>query len=212
MPSEVQNVSVRNLVDLEAGTPLRKFEGDLDSYYPEERTFGTFVVLNFKNVKVEKSVEPYNFPIATISIKLSNKKNSGWGIFGESLAALLPEGQDIKDTLGMRYGLEMEEGHIYGQDRTTGDNMVGNPWKVYKLGGAIAGAAATTAIAEAKKLLDGKTRAEFNQLAYANPVIRQDPAFQRSITDKSFINSMLQLGEFTEDGDGVFHKAEGGGA
>lgn len=202
-------VSVRGLVDSEfGGTPLRKFTGVLDSYYPEDRTFGTQVILNFKDVEVLESVEPYNFPTATISIKLSNKKNSGWGVFSESVAALLPEDQDIKDCIGKRIGMEMEVGHEYGTDRQTGEPMLGNPWKVFELEGVVAGAKVTTATDRAKELLAGKTRAEFNKAAYADPIIRKDTALQRAITDKSFINSLIQLGEFTEDENGVISKAK----
>ena len=217
MPDDI--VSVRGLVDSEFGTPLRRFYGVLDSYYPEEQKFGTVVVLHFKDVEVADfedgrpgSVEPYNFPIATISIKLSNKKKSGWGVFGDSLAELLPPDQDIKDCVGKRMGLFMEEGHVYGQDRQTGDDLVGNPWHAFELEGRAvspSGAAMPTAKDRAKELLTekgGKTRAEFNKAAYADPLIRKDTALQRSITDKSFINSLVQLGEVAEDENGVFQR------
>lgn len=204
--AESELISIRNLQAREAGTPLRDISGVLDSYYPDERQFGTVVVLNLKDLEVKKSVEPYHFPTAQISIKLSNKENSGWGVFSQSLAKLIPESQDIKDCVGKRMSMRMLEGHEYGTDRITGDKMIGNPWEVYEVGGVVAGAKATTAVDEARKLLDGKTRAEFNKEAYANPIIRKDAVFQRAITDKSFINSMLQLEEFEEDENGVFHQ------
>ena len=198
-------ITVRNLVESEFGTPLRKFYGVLDSYYPDEGKFGTRVVLNFKELKVIETVEPYNFPTAVISIKLSNRKRSAWGIFGESLVKLLSENQDIKDCQGMRIGMVMTPNHDYGENRQTGEKIIGSAWEVFEVAGKVAGAAETSALDEAKKLLDGKTRAEFNRTAYANPIIRQDVNFQRAVTDKSFINSMVQLGEFTEDENGIFH-------
>ena len=215
-------VTVRNLKDLEfGGTPLRKFYGILESIYPEERTFGPgsspqiHNVLNFKEVEVIETVEPYNFPIAVISIKASDKKSSGWGLFGESLLKFLSEDEDIKDCVGRKFGLEMEVGHVYGKDRQTGEDMTGNPWLVFELEGASAEAPAAkdgkvkvkvTAGERAEELLDNKTRAEFNKSFYADPLCRKDTALQRSVTDKSFINSLVQLGKFTEDEDGVFHK------
>jgi len=202
-------ISVRNLVDTEFGTPLREFKGRLKEYYPEEQRYGTFVILNFIDLEVLRSAEPYNFPIASLSIKLSNRKRSGWGIFGDTLAALLPEDQDIKDCVNRMMHLEMEEGHVYGQDRTTGEDMVGNPWHVLDIeGGAAPGVALTSAKDRATELLIGKTRAEFNKAAYADPIIRKDTALQRAITDKSFINSLLQLGTVMEDENGVFQLAE----
>jgi hypothetical protein len=201
------NVSVRGLVDSDMGTPLREFKGKLDSYYPETRQFGTVVVLNYKDVEVIKAIEPYNFPIATLAIKLSNRKKSGWGIFGDSLALLLPPDQDIKDCVGKVMRLRMmEEGFEYGQDRNTGEKMIGYPWQVKELEGtstSVGGAIQSTKDI-AKSLLIGKTRAEFNKAAYSHPEIRKDVPLQRSITDKSFINALVQLGEVVEDENGVF--------
>ena len=198
-------VSVRGLIDSDFGTPLRRFYGVLDSFYPEDRQYGTMVILNFKDVEVVESAEPYNFPTATCAIKLSNKKRSAWGIFAESLAELLSDGQDIKDCIGKKLGLFMEEGHIYGEDRITGEDMVGNPWHVFEAEGVTARAEAVgSAKDRAKELLIGKTRAEFNKAAYADTLIRKDTALQRAITDKSFITSLIQLGEIEEDENGVF--------
>jgi len=206
MPEEKELISVRGLQDSEyGGTPLRKFRGILDSYNPDDRKFGTFIVLNFKDLSDVEAVEPYNFPIAQIAIKYSNKKNSAWGVFGDSLALLLPDDEDIKDTVGKRYGMEMEIGHIYGQDKE-GKDMLGNPWKVFELEGAVAGEKKVTAKDEALRLLIGRTRAEFNKEAYADPIIRKDTALQRAITDKSFVNSLLQLGTVEEDENGIFRK------
>ena len=90
-------ITTRGLTEGEAATPLRKFYGILDSYSPEERYGKTSVVMNFKDVEVIESTEPYPFPIAVIPIKLSNRKNSAWGVFSESLNAIIPEDQDIKE-------------------------------------------------------------------------------------------------------------------
>jgi len=199
-------VSVRGLTDSDYGTPLRQFTGVLKEYYPEDRQFGTVVVMNFTDVEVVESVEPYNFPTASLAIKLSNKKKSGWGIFGDSLAELLSEDEDIKDCIGKTVGLKMKVGHVYGKDKVTGEDMIGSPWQAYSLDGAGAGVAIASAGDRAKEILDGKTRAEFNKAAYADPVIRKDTDLQRAITDKSFIASLIQLKEFTEDENGTFHK------
>jgi len=207
--AEQDLVSVRNLVDSEFGTPLRKFYGILDSYYPDKGTYGNRVVLNFKDVEVLEVAEGqvYEFPIAQIPIKHSNRKNSAWGVFGDSLIKCIPEDQDIKDCLNKRMGLEMELGHVYGTDRATGEELTGNPWTVFEVEGAVAaGAATTSATEQAKSLLDGKTLAEFNKIAYADPIIRKDVDLQRAITDKSFVKAMVATGEFTKDDSDVYHQ------
>ena len=198
-------ISVRGLRDSDfGGTPLREFDGRLADFYPEERRFGTFVVLNFTDVDVVESVEPYNFPIAQIAIKLSGKKNSSWGVFSQSLAPLLRDDEDIKDCKGRRMGMKMKMGYSYGKDRETNESLLGNPWTVVRLEGAVAGKT-VSATDRAKDLLIGKTKAEFNKAAYADPIIRKDVALQRAITDKTFINTLLQLGQVAEDENGVFH-------
>lgn len=199
-------ISVRNLVEGEARTPLRKFYGILDSYAPEEWFGTTRVNMNFKDVEVLASVEPYQFPIATIPIKLSNRKSSGWGIFSESLAQCIPEDEDLKDCIGKRLGMEMEEGHEFGADRTTGEKMLGNVWRVFEVEGTVAGASTTTSTDQAKNLLDGRSLAEFNKLAFADPIVRKDTALVKSITNKSFVKGLVDSGEFVKDDTDVYHK------
>ena len=102
-------VSVRNLIDSDLGTVLRKFTGILDSKPTEDRSFGdatkgekvrttTYVQLNFKDVEVIETVEPYNFPTVTIALGLSNRAKSKYGVFGKSVADIL-DMQYSKDQL-----------------------------------------------------------------------------------------------------------------
>ena len=197
-------ISVRNLTDSDFGTPLREFKGKLDSYYPEDEKFGMTVKLNFKDIEVITAVEPYHFPTAILSIKLSNKKRSGWGILGDSLAIHLGPDEDIKDAVGREWHMKMKEGHIYGQDRKTGEDMIGNPWQVVALDGASGAVVLQAAADVAKGFLIGRTRAEFNKKAYGDPIIRKDTELQRAITNKSFIAALLTAGEIIEDENGVF--------
>lgn len=202
--------SVRGLED--AGTPLRKFRGTLDSVPPPEDRYGKMrITLNFRDVEVIESVEPYHFPIAQISMNQSNRKNSGWGVFGDSLAKLLPDDEDLKDCIGRRFGMVMELGHKYGEDRQTGEDLIGNPWRVFELEGKTAAGekgGTKDALEVARGLLDGRTRADFNAKAFADETIRKDTNLQQSIIDKSFITAELQLGNFEEDAEGIFHRAQ----
>ncbi len=221
MADEVKElISTRGLVEGGGSTPLREFWGVLDGYNPEESFGNTRVNLNLKDVEVIESVEPYNFPTATIGIKLSNRKSSGWGIFSDSLNAFLTDEEDIKDVIGQRMRLKMEVGHKFGVNRQTNEDMLGDVWHVEEIEGRekkvveAAGAEASTtsapkasaAEAKAKELLDGKTLAEFNKAAYTDTAIRKDTAFQRTITDKSFVKALEIAGKFTKDKNGVYHK------
>lgn len=131
-------LTTRNLVDTDVG-PLRRFTGILDSLPLEERTFGqgeairktTQTAPNFKEIEVIEAVEPYHFPIFTISppISISNRKKSRWGVLGQSFNEIVDQQytveqldpkatsyippsnrMDIKDAVGKRLGLVMADG------------------------------------------------------------------------------------------------------
>ena len=219
-------VSVRGLVDSDFDMPLRSFTGTFDGYdtAPAQGYSGTRVDLKFRDLDVDDivSVSPYNFPTAVINLGLSNKNKSKWGYFANSLGKLLPANEDIKDCKGRRMKLVLADGQdgrpapkpIWSRDADPTeypDKMVPTPvWIVTELeGGVVAGEVVKLSAAEwAEGNLVGKTRAQFNKWAFADPLVRKDKELQRSITDKSFINSLIQLGRVAEDEDGVFRTAD----
>jgi len=222
MVEEQDLISGRNLQD-GFGTPLRRFVGVFDGYTkePAQGYEGTRVNLNFKDVEVLESIEPYNFPTATINIGLSNKKKSKWGYFAQSMCEFLPDNQDIPDAKGKKVGMVFTDGKderplgkpIWNRDadRTEfPDGEVPNAvWIVYEIEGATVAAAGTVAMTStdrAKELLDGKSLGDFNKAAFADQMIRKDAELQRSITDKSFQKVMLESGEFTKDENDIYHK------
>jgi len=129
-------ISVRGLVDSDIG-PLRKFTGVLDSTPTEKKTYGegdqkrdsVQVSLNFKEIEVIEAVEPYSFPIFTVTLTLSNRKKSKYGVFGTTLGDILDQQysaeqrdpsnpeyvspskrMDLKDCIGRRIGLVVADG------------------------------------------------------------------------------------------------------
>ena len=220
-------ISVRNLVDSDFDLPVKSFDGTYGGH--ESKAAGNFggsiTTLNYSDVDNIVSVMPYNFPTVAISIWDSNKKKSQWGYFGTSLVDYLGPDEDLKDCVGRRMSLVFCDGQggrpemkpIYRRDADVEkfpDKMVPQAvWVVTAVEGSSAGptgeAASGVSAAEwAEQNLIGKTRADFNKWAFADPQVRKDTQLQRSITDKSFINSLLQLGRVTEDGDGVFTAAQ----
>ena len=215
-------ISVRGLVDSDYGTPLRKFTGVLDSYSdePAKGYEGTRVNLNFKELEVAQSVEPYNLPIFVLNIGLSNRKKSRWGYLGTSLTELIPDEEDLKHQIGRRMGLVFCDGQegrpapklIWRRDADREEYPTGEVptpvWVVFEVEGVTAGetSGAISATEQAKRLLDGKPLSEFNAAAYADLSIRKNPDLQRSITDKNFVKAMLATGEFTKDSNGIYHR------
>lgn len=192
------------------GTPLREFDGILDSVARDNLGFGGKArgVLNFKDVENVTAIEPYPYPVAQIPVPLSNRKNSTWGILAESFNDLIPDEEDIQDQYGKRMHMKMEVGYIFGQDRATGDDMLGDVWRVTTIEGTEAKASGGKSAADvAKALLDGKNQPDFNREAYQSAAIRADAKFLESIGNGGFITEVLATKEFTKDKDGVFHKA-----
>jgi len=225
MPDDL--VSVRGLVDSDFDNPLREFDGLFDGYdtAPAQGYSGTRVDLKFLDIDnvVTAPGQAYNFPTAVINLGLSNKNKSKWGYFANSLAKLLPSDEDIKDQKGKRLKLVYCDGQdgrpapkpIWNRDADPGeypDKMVPTPvWTVAEVAGSAAAAGGETvdAAAWAEENLIGKTKAQFNKWAFADATVRKDTGLQRSITDKSFINALIQMGKVAEDSDGVFQKVEG---
>lgn len=129
--------SVRSLVESDIG-PLRRFTGMLDSIPQEEQTWGEGTAderksmrlsLNYKDLEVIESVEPYHFPIYSVLLGLSNRKKSKYGVFGSSLTEILDQQyseaqtdpdspnyikptdrMDLGDCIGKRIGMVMADG------------------------------------------------------------------------------------------------------
>jgi hypothetical protein len=199
--------TVRGLVEGSGKTPLREFKGTYVDTREEVRYGDDNWILMFKDLDVVKATEPYPFGTAELPFKQTNRKNSGWGKFAESLAAIMPDNEDIDDQKDKTFHMVMEEGYLYGKDRD-GKEMKGDIWRVVAINGATGAASggATNAEAEAMALLNGKTSVEFNQAAYGNAVIKSDAAFLSKVVSGAFIADMVASGKFTVDANGIYSK------
>lgn len=137
MADENQFPSARGLVEGDLG-PLRRFTGVLDSMPGETKTWGEGTSderksvkrsYNFREIEVIEAVEPYQFPIYTISVSESNRKKSKYGVLSSSLTDILDQTlteaqkdpsspeyvkpqdrMDWKDCVGKRMGLVLADG------------------------------------------------------------------------------------------------------
>lgn len=208
-------ISSRGLVSGGLGTPLRDVRGKLAGYRSEERAIeGTnrksvSVMLQLADLEVLKSIEPYAFPTAEIRIPLSNSSNSRWGIVAESANTIISSTQDFpKDFRNSIIRLTVVGGH---KVRTRSDDGKWNEteveaWEVTEIDGKTKGAASANPMDELKKLLDGKTEAEFTSAVLKLPYVMNTPDAQRSILDRTFQTGLVQSGQFTLDANKVYHK------
>jgi len=221
----MSDLPLRGLEEGFAGTPLRRFTGIFKGHEeePARGYEGTRTTLNFADVEVLESTEPYNFPTAQLNFGVSNRKESRWGYLAQSLVELIPEDEDIDDQIDKRWGLVYADGQdgrpepkpIWSRNADKDqypDGRIPTPvWVVYELEGKVAGEAAkggegNTALERAMSLLDGKTLSEFNKVALADVVIRKDKSLPQAIVDKSFVKSMIEGGLFTKDENDIYHR------
>ncbi len=240
-----ESPSTRGLVDGDIRTPLRRITGILDSMPTEPRTYGegekartsTQVTLNFRDLEVIETTEPYHYPIFSPQFSQSNRKQSRWGILSESFNEIVDsvltaeqkdkdnpnfippkDRTDIKDCIGKRFGLVMADGedgrpnlHMLYDGRSDSDKPTAT-WMVYSVEGfGVAGGQGVTPLNKAMSMLDGKTLADFNAAALADPIVRGDATLLASISmppsaPTSFSNTMVASGQFTVDENGVYHK------
>lgn len=219
MTLEQKPITTRNLIESGLG-PLRRFTGLFVSMPTQEQTYGegeearvsTRINLNYGDIDVLESVEPYHFPTVTISISQSNKKKSRWGVFGESFNVVVDQQysaeqlnqdspkyippkdrMDIEKCIGKRKGLVMADGEegrpqppILWNGRAGEDGKgadVPTPtWTVYMVEGIGTVGAGQNPIDLAMDMLDGSTLAEFNAKAMGSPVIREDVELLQAIS------------------------------
>lgn len=218
MPEE-RMITTRNLIDSDIG-PLRRFTGVLDSMPTEEQSYGegesarksTRVSLNNKEIEVIESIEPYQFPIYTMSMSLSNRKKSMWGVLGQSLNAILDQQytaeqldptnttylkpsdrMDITACVGKRIGYVMADGEegrpappmlFDGRANEGRGGDAPRPcWTVYSVEGVgVAGGQGMSPMDKAMELLNNKTLADFNAAALADGQVRGDAALLQAIS------------------------------
>lgn len=192
--------------------------------------------LQYKDVEVIKSITPYALPIFTIRFGIAVTTNSKWGIFSKSFndivdAQYSPEQNNpqssnyiptkdrtqLKQTFGLRHGLVLCDGlegrpapfMVYnGRTREEAATPI---WNIYSIEGyGVAGAQGVVPMDKAIEVLDGKTLAQFNAIAYEDEVIKSDPQLLTMIglpisAPNSFANTMLAAGKFIKDEQEIFH-------
>lgn len=191
-------------------TPLTDFRGRLVDFDIDTRFSRTTVQLKFTDVEVIESREPYNFPVAQIDIRYSDRKRSKWGIYQKSIKDLLAGAPITKfqplfdqHLVDKMQRMTLTPGHDLGfKDRETGEDVIVDAWTLTELEGA--GVTEQTPLDIALDLANGKTVPEFNTAALKNPGIK-GTAIQTDILNNTFIQRMLDEGLLTEDKDGILH-------
>lgn len=202
-------VSIRGLIEGYQRTPLREFKGKLDGFPTElvDRFLPakTYVNLNYSEVEVIETIEPYPFPITQLPMPLNKRRTSSWTIMADSIAKLIPPDQDISNTIGMIHHLKFTPGHMMWDDKK-GESTAREAWEVIGLSGAgVATANVADATDRALELLDGKVEEEWNQLVFKDATVKGDGKLIDSILHRRFLQEMKTAGRATDDSNGIWH-------
>lgn len=115
-----------------SANPIAEIVGLCQAWDAKPNSFGdTQVNLHFSNCQVIKADAVFPYAEWTLSIKYSDSQNSGWGIFGESVAEALGiniELLDIDLLKGQWCHILREDGHSFGTNRQTSQEMLGTAW------------------------------------------------------------------------------------
>jgi len=205
-------VSIRGLIEGFQRIPVREFIGKLESFPTELVTrftpAKTYVNLNYSDIEVIETIEPYPFPIVQISIPLNKRRVSSWTLIADSIAKFIPENQDITNTVGMMYHMKITPGHMMW-NRDEGKATPREAWEVIGIAGESMDAGVPVdATARALELLNDKVEEEWNQLVFQDPVVKADSKLIDTILHRQFLPEMKAAGRATNDTNGVWHTKE----
>lgn len=208
------------------GTPLREFKGTLESYsanlVDRFTPVRTEIVFNFTDIEIGEGmappIEPYPFPIAQVSIFYNVNEVSYWGIFANSLVALIPENEGLDYLESKKLHMKVTGGHMMW-DGQKGIETPRECWELISVEGAVAPPGSGKPTGKkgvdanptdvALKLLDGKNIQDWNQIVFQDPAVKSDGDLITSILNNTFIPSMKEKGIVTVDENGVHHVKKG---
>ena len=198
------------------GTPLRVFEGLLQDYVPTKhaaveggREYMT-IVFNFVDVVVIKSVEPYPFPIATISLPYSTSTDTRWDALASSIKKVFGSTPALEELVGKKQRWEYLPTKLRKmlEDKTwaTVDDESWQLVSIEGVGEGVSGSGTTPSFdidAHILTLLDGKTEQDFLQVFYQDPEVRKFPDLITAATNRELLPTLEKAGRIGRDPQGI---------
>lgn len=189
-----------------SGTPLRRFKGklvDIDQKVDSNREKGYLADLNFTEMDVLESVNPYPFPSAKVTFRYRLTSTDGvsnrgaWGMFLESCAN---QGwADIMELKGKILEMTADPEHIYGT-ADDGTSITGMTWELTGVEGEGTASAISADDSHLLSLINGKTSTEFSEAALQDEIGRK-PENQSRIFNNSFIANWTNSGKIVLEGE-----------
>lgn len=171
----------------------------------------TFKLVNFNLIDVEviESVEPYPFPIATITIGYNSNEGTKWGVFAKSIASVFGHVPSIDELLGKK----QEWAYLDCELRLPDDNNIwanreAKAWQLVSIDG-VEGASGEPVVDVTERVLelvDGKSEQDFYQVLYTDEVVRGHPDIVTAATERKLLTTLMEAGKITRDTEGIYHK------
>ena len=195
--------NIRGLRDTGQRIPVREFKGEFVEFIPtmDSRYNRTRVLLNFGDVEVIETTEPWNFPTITLDLPYSDTKRSTWGVYALSTEKFIPKEYGLSFLVNKRLHLKLTGEHPMW-DAKQGKETMREAWEVIAVEGLEAGKTAPVDLtALVLSLLVGKTLPEFNQAAYNSPAIRGEPTVWNAVLAGTLVPSLEAAGKVKKDQD-----------
>ena len=100
-------------------SPVKSFVGRLDAIIPKIVTFEnsknpnrTAAVLNFSDLQIVQTDEPWNTPVLPLEFIISNRDSSKWAVLGTSIGKLIPPSVGMEYCIGKYMHLQVTPGHM----------------------------------------------------------------------------------------------------
>lgn len=197
-----------------SGTPLRDFWGELKEVVPQSepsRDGGEprlSAMLRFVSVEVKKSVTPYPFPVAELSLDVRMGRSgrvSDWCNYGRVLVSAEALGiKDLKLVYGKRIHMVATPRPVTRKNKETGEEttVTYQDWAVAELGGGGSTMSEAEKLEAIVALADGKSAGEFASAALADPKLA---SVHDAVIAQTLLPGLVAVGRLTLD-NGKFHK------
>lgn len=208
--------------------PIKKAIARCTKWESASGNYGPQCVFSFDQAQILAMDAPWPSDKFDLTIKISDSLNSGWGLFGKSVAdsfGISLEELELGHMIGQSFLVEREDDHLFfvAKDGTEARGVV---WHVslWKQGQQVQVTAPPnvassmmppfnipnapqSAEERALSLLNGKKMNEFFQVAIVDDIIRADQNLVNQVINGTWFAAKLASGKITLQADGTYKTA-----
>ena len=223
-----------------SGYPLIRFRGMLKectpmAYTPEDNPGAKprmSLKFDFTDITVVETMEPYSFPITTITVPYSDRAETRWAAWAKSLKLLVPSeevqkfNQPFEVLVGkvqewawapakLRMGLQDENNEpiLDAVGKQKWGVVDADAWQIISVEGYGSAGGGVNIHDLIIEYLDGKTDKDFMQWLYTDQSIKSVPGQSAAVeaqSERKLLPMLIQAGKLTQDAEGIYHRVDTG--